>query len=56
LILFPYAKDISYIDGELSFVLQFFDSNKTTDIALNIGLEEDLARIIEDLMNQREEV
>ena len=54
--LFPYAGEVEYKDGELSFVLTFFDSNKTTEMTLNIGLEEDLIEMIENLMNQSEEV
>lgn len=54
--LFPYARDVEYLDGELSFVLQFFDSNKTTEMTLNIGLDENLMEMIEGLMSQSEEV
>jgi len=50
LILFPYAKDIDYKDGQLGFVLQFFDDNRTVDISINIGLDEDLANKIEELL------
>jgi hypothetical protein len=54
--LFPYAGEVTYINGELSFILTFFDSKKTTEMTLNIGLDYDLADMIENLINQREEV
>lgn len=54
--LFPYAGEVEYIDGELSFVLTFFDGQNTTQMTLNIGLDYDLANMIENLINQREEV
>ena len=50
LILFPYAKDIEYNDGELGFVLQFFDEDRTVDIAIKIGLDDDLSGKIEELL------
>lgn len=50
MILFPYAKDIEYKDGRLSFVIQFMDENKTVDIAMNIELDEDLSDKIEELL------
>jgi hypothetical protein len=48
--LFPYAKDLEYRDGRLSFTLQFFDNNKITDINLSMELDDDLATAIETLM------
>ena len=50
MLLFPYARDVEYIDGELSLVLQFVDRDNTTEIKMSIGLDEDLSRMIEDLM------
>ena len=50
MILFPYAKDIEYNDGELGFVLQFFDEDRTVDIAIKIGLDDDLSGKIEELL------
>ena len=54
--LFPYAAEVEYMDGELSLVLTFFDSKKTSEMTLNIGLDDDLIQMIEGLMNQSEEV
>lgn len=56
MILFPYARDISYANQELTFVLQFFDKNKTTDIEVKMPLDADLSDLIEELMEQKEEV
>lgn len=50
MLLFPYARDVEYTDGELSLVLQFIDKENTTEIKMNIGLDEDLATMIEELM------
>ena len=54
--LFPYAGEVEYIDGQLHFVLTFFDSKKTTEMTLDIGLDENLIHIIEGLMSQTEDV
>jgi hypothetical protein len=50
LILFPYAGDIEYTDGELSFVLHFFNENKSTDIKVTIGLDDELSEKIQELL------
>ena len=50
LILFPYAKDIEYKDGCLGFTLQFFNNDNTVEISLNMGLDDDLSRKIEELL------
>lgn len=52
MLLFPYARDVEYKDGELSLVLQFVDMDKTTEIKMNIGLDEGLATMIEELMER----
>lgn len=54
--LFPYAGDLEYVDGQLHFVLTFFDSKKTTEMTLDIGLDENLIGMIENLLSQHEEV
>jgi hypothetical protein len=54
--LFPYAGEVEYRDGQLKFVLTFFDSNKTTEMTLDIGLDDNLIQMIEGLMNQTEDV
>jgi hypothetical protein len=55
MILFPYAKDIEYMDGELGFVLQFFNRSNTTEISIRMGLDTDLSEVIERLMNTQDE-
>ena len=54
--LFPYAGEVEYTEGQLKFVLTFFDSKKTTEMTLDIGLDDNLIEMIENLMNQSEEV
>jgi hypothetical protein len=56
MILFPYAGEIEYKEGSLKMVLTFFDSNKTTEMSLEIGLDDYLIQTIEGLINQSEEV
>lgn len=56
MILFPYAGEIEYRDGSLKMVLTFFNSHKTTEMSLEIGLDEHLVETIEGLINQSEEV
>lgn len=55
MILFPYAKDIEYMDGELGFVLQFFNKSNTTEISIRMGLDTDLCEVIERLMSTEDE-
>ena len=50
MLLFPYARDVEYTDGELSLVLQFIDTDNTTEIKMSIGLDDGLATMIEELM------
>ena len=52
--LFPYAGEVEYRDGQLKFVLTFFDSNNTTEMTLDIGLDDGLIQMIESLMNSVE--
>lgn len=54
--LFPYAGEVEYMDGELSFVLTFFDSQNTTEMTLNIGLDENLIDMIEGLLKKMDGV
>jgi len=56
MILFPHAGEIEYREGNLKMVLTFFDSKKTTEMTLDIGLDEHLIEMIEGLINQSEEV
>lgn len=52
--LFPYAGEVEYREGNLKFVLTFFDSQNTTEMTLDIGLDENLIEMIEGLMNKVE--
>jgi hypothetical protein len=56
MILFPYASNVEYNEGELSFSLQFFNNQKNTEIAINMSLDEGLCNLISDLLNEKEEV
>jgi hypothetical protein len=56
MILFPYAGEIEYREGNLKMVLTFFNSSKTTEMTLDIGLDDHLIQMIEGLINQNEEV
>ena len=56
MLLFPYAKDIEYIDGQLEFVLQFVGKTKITDIEIKMGLDKDLSEIIEKLLAERDDL
>lgn len=53
MLLFPYAKDIEYEDGSLSFTIQFMDKVKSTEISINIGLDDDLSNMIEKLLEAK---
>jgi hypothetical protein len=52
--LFPYAGEVDYDEGRLSFVLTFFDSQNTTEMTLDIALDQNLIDMIEGLMNKVE--
>jgi len=54
--LFPSAGELDYREGNLSFVLTFFDSKTTTEMKLDIGLDDNLIQMIEGLLHQEEEV
>jgi len=54
--LFPYAGEVEYRDGNLKFILTFFDSQNTTEITLDIGLDENLIEMIEGLLSKMDEV
>ena len=56
MILFPYAKDIEYSDGELGLVIQFISKTKTTDVSLKMGLDAELSEMIQKLMDETDEV
>lgn len=56
MILFPYARDVAYIDGELMFTMDFIGTQTTTSIEVKMPLDADLSDMIEELMEQREEV
>lgn len=52
MILFPYAKDVDYGHGRLTFTLEFFNDDMKTEVALSIRLEEEVIAIIEDLVQK----
>lgn len=54
MILFPYARDLEYVEQTLSFTLQFFDNQKTTNIEVKIPLDADLSDLIEELFEQED--
>ncbi len=54
MILFPYANNVAYQDGELSFGIQFMDKSNITEINIKIGLDNDLASMIEELLAKEE--
>jgi hypothetical protein len=54
--LFPYAGAVEYRDGNLSFILTFFDRENTTELKLDIGLDEHLIDTIEGLLSKIGEV
>lgn len=56
MLLFPYAKDLEYIDGELGFVLQFVGKTKTTDVSIKMGLDKDLSETIQKLLEERDDL
>lgn len=50
--LFPYAGEVEYREGNLKFVLTFFDQENTTEMTLDIGLDDNLIEMIEGLLNK----
>jgi hypothetical protein len=56
MLLFPYARDIEYLDGELEFVLQFIGTTKTTDVSIKMGLDEEICNLIQGLMDERDDL
>jgi hypothetical protein len=54
--LFPYAGAVEYRDGNLKFILTFFDSQNTTEMTLDIGLDDNLIEMIEGLLSKIDEV
>lgn len=53
MILFPYAKDLEYKEQTLSFTIQFFDNESTTNIEVKMPLDADLSDLIEELFEDR---
>ena len=54
--LFPYAGEVEYREGNLKFVLTFFDSQNTTEMTLDIGLDENLISMIEGLLEKMDDI
>jgi hypothetical protein len=53
MILFPYAKDLEYKEQTLSFTMQFFDKQATTNIEVVMPLDADLSDLIEELFEDK---
>jgi hypothetical protein len=56
MLLFPYAKDVEYINGELSFVLQLLNKEQETQISVKMQTSPELSEIIEKLLEFEGEV
>ena len=54
--LFPYAGAVEYRDGNLKFILTFFDRENNTEMTLDIGLDDNLIEMIEGLLSKMDEV
>jgi hypothetical protein len=50
MILFPYAKDVEYSNGILSFTLQFLAKENETQISVKIETSSELSEIMERLL------
>lgn len=50
MILMPYAKDITYEDGNLSLSLEFLDNTSETEIGIRIGLSDELIELFDRLL------
>lgn len=51
MILMPYAKDLYYDKGSLSFTLEFYNENAETDIGINILISPELQDLFEGLIS-----
>lgn len=50
MLLFPYAKDVEYINGELSFVLQLLNKEQETQISVKMQTSPELSEVLEKLL------
>jgi hypothetical protein len=50
MILMPYAKNLSYTNGELSMAIEFFNDNAETEIGITIQVSDELGLILDRLM------
>jgi hypothetical protein len=46
MLLFPYAKDVEYINGELSFVLQLLNKEQETQISVKMQTSPELSLMV----------
>lgn len=52
MILFPYAKDVEYENNTLTLTLDFFEHEAHTEVALSIKIDNDVATVIESLLEK----
>jgi hypothetical protein len=50
MILFPYAKDVEYKAGELSFVIQLLGQDKETEVSVKMQTSKELEEILTNLL------
>lgn len=50
MILMPYAKNLSYTNGELSMAIEFFNDTAETEIGITIQVSDELGLILDKLM------
>ena len=51
MILMPYAKDLYYDKGTLSFTLEFYNEMAETEIGINMVVTEELQHLLEGLIS-----
>lgn len=50
MVLKPYAKNLVYTPGHLSFTLELFGETRETEVNVTMGINEDLDDLIEGLL------
>jgi hypothetical protein len=51
MILIPYAKDLYYKEGSLSFTLEFYNETAETEIGINMMISQELQDLLEGLIS-----
>lgn len=54
MLLFPYAKDVEYSNGQLSFVLQLLDKEAETQVSVKMETSPELTEIMDKLLEHRD--